>query len=388
MNKNPATRFYTLLVLLYFSDMVLLLSNIWNSLKVTASPLFMGITLSVGTAIPFILKKTRITLLKYTLNVHELYKRRIVVFSLLLIISLLNYSDSPPGFIITSLVIGYLSLITLSTLEASNTKLVLGGHITSEKASRIMQTVVQIGSFFGAMVSGFLLTSIKFNTLIMLICLFDIIVSACGHFLFSEQASTVQDENTTQANHTPVKISKTLKILCISIGLIGLHISAFNTLTPILFQTIKELSAEYFGTCSAVAGAGAFSTAFVNVRIFRYLLPALVLMCCDYIFTTSPVAELSIVACFFIGFSINTIRINTRKHMIDQVKNKREAEEVGSYSAALYTFSQSLGPVLFGILTSNNVLGAASSVLLFPFIGFLLFAYMLIWSVNKGFTRE
>lgn len=77
----------------------------------------------------------------------DLYPRRIIIYSLLLLISLFHYIDSPLGFIAISISIGYFSLITLSTLETYNTKLALSGYISAQKDSRIMQTVVQIDTF-------------------------------------------------------------------------------------------------------------------------------------------------------------------------------------------------------------------------------------------------
>lgn len=307
--NNPAIKFYTLLVLLYFSDMVLLLSNIWNSLKVTSSPIFLGITLSIGSVLPFILQKIKILKIRPYLSINELYKRRILVYSFLLLISLVGFSSTKFGFITISLCIGYLSLITLSTLESSNAKLVLNGHISSHRAARTMQTVVQVGSFFGAMLSGYLLTKLNFNSLIAYLSVFDIIISLLGKKIYSDEGDDKQEVKIKDGVHK-IFIKKNLKILCITIGLVGLHIAAFNTLTPILFQGIRELGAEYYGICS---GVGAFIAAFVNIKRFKFLLPALSLTMSDFIFTFTLIPYLAIAACFIIGFSINTIRINARK---------------------------------------------------------------------------
>ncbi len=183
INKN-VIRFYSILILLYFSDMVLLLSNIWSSLRVTGSSIFLGVTLSIGIIVPFLLKRTGFISSYSVSDMRNLYNRRIFIFFILLIISIFKYSDTVIGFIINSISIGYLSFVTLSTLESANTKLVLHGYITSQLASRVMQTVVQIGSFFGAMACGFLLEIISFNFLIFIISVFDIIVSLFGKYIF------------------------------------------------------------------------------------------------------------------------------------------------------------------------------------------------------------
>ena len=384
---NPhAYRFYSLLVLLYFSDMVLLLSNIWNSLRVTNSPLFLGCILSIGVIFPLILKKLARGHEQKSISLAGLYLRRIIVFAVILVSSLFAIADTWIGFIITSLCIGYLSLLTLTVLEAANTKLVLQGHISSQMASRTMQTIVQLGSFFGAMASGYLLLFLNYNRLIALICIFDIIVSATARFIFSEKSETTIDKSNRPAHLSGKPLARSLIYLCIVIALVGLHISAFNVLTPIIFQKVKNLNSEYFGLCSAIAGLGAFSAAFINIGWFRFLIPAIVLLLADLIFTLSWHPYMAIVACLFIGFSINTIRINARKTIIDKTSNDNEADQVSSLSALMYTLAQSIGPMVFGILTGKAVLGAYSAIYLFPAVALIMFLWIVLVRSSSGAT--
>ncbi len=382
---NPhAYRFYSVLVLLYFSDMVLLLSNIWNSLRVTNSPLFLGCILSIGVIFPLILKKLARGYEQKSISLAGLYLRRIIVFAVILVESLFSIADTWIGFIITSLCIGYLSLLTLTVLEAANTKLVLQGHISSQMASRTMQTIVQLGSFFGAMASGYLLLFLNYNKLITLICIFDIIVSATARFIFSEKSGTTIEEANRPAHFSGKSLPKSLIYLCIVIALVGLHISAFNVLTPIIFQKVKNLNSEYFGLCSAVAGLGAFSAAFINIGWFRFLIPAIVLLLADLIFTLSWHPYMAIVACLFIGFSINTIRIHARKTIIDKTSSDNEADQVSSLSALMYTLAQSIGPMVFGILTGKAVLGAYSAIYLFPAVALIMFVWIVFVKSSSG----
>ncbi|WP_295965094.1 hypothetical protein [uncultured Bartonella sp.] len=298
--------------------------------------------------------------------------------------SLFSIADTWIGFIITSLCIGYLSLLTLTVLEAANTKLVLQGHISSQMASRTMQTIVQLGSFFGAMASGYLLLFLNYNKLIALICIFDIIVSATARFIFSEKSGPTIDKSNRPAHLSGKPLPRSLIYLCIVIALVGLHISAFNVLTPIIFQKVKNLNSEYFGLCSAVAGLGAFSAAFVNIGWFRFLIPAIVLLLADLIFTLSWHPYMAIVACLFIGFSINTIRIHARKTVIDKTSNDSEADQVSSLSALMYTLAQSIGPMVFGILTGKAVLGAYSAIYLFPAVALIMFVWIVLVRSSSG----
>ena len=385
---NPhAYRFYSLLVLLYFSDMVLLLANIWNSLRVTNSPLFFGCILSIGVIFPLILKKLARGHEQKSISLAGLYLRRIIVFAVILVESLFAIADTWIGFIITSLCIGYLSLLTLTVLEAANTKLVLQGHISSQMASRTMQTIVQLGSFFGAMASGYLLLFLNYNKLIALICIFDIIVSVTARFIFSEKSGPTIGEANRPAHLSGKPLPRSLIYLCIVIALVGLHISAFNVLTPIIFQKVKNLNSEYFGLCSAIAGLGAFSAAFINIGWFRFLIPAIVLLLADLIFTLSWHPYMAIVACLFIGFSINTIRIHARKTVIDKTSSDNEADQVSSLSALMYTLAQSIGPMVFGILTGKAVLGSYSAIYLFPAVALVMFVWIVLVRSSSGATE-
>ncbi|WP_144753070.1 MFS transporter [Bartonella saheliensis] len=404
VRKQLMFRFYGLVVLLYFSDMVLFLSNLWNAYRITSSSIFLGITMALGTLTPYLLKKSGLVHIKVSLQLGDLYKRRIVIYSLLLLIALFHYVDSPLGFIAVSISIGYLSLITLSTLETYNTKLALSGYINAQKASRIMQTVVQIGAFLGAALSGYLLEAtsprgeaaeIGYNGLIAAICIFDIIISlVAGYIIFRDKYNTKCTTNglpsTTDKEPTLIpqadKLSLELKLLCVCIGLIGFHICAYNTLATILFQSVKDFGSEYYGLCSAVAGVGAFLAAFIKIPRFEFIFPALMLGLADFIFSTTQSPYLAVAFCFFIGFSMNTMRINARKHMIEATKTEIQAELVGSYSGMLYTLSQSAGYVILGLLTSSALMGPQAAIYLLPLIGLIIFIYVLFLSLQRAQT--
>ena len=59
-----------------------------------------------------------------------------------------------------------------------------------------MQTIVQLGSFFGAMASGYLLLALIYNNLISPICIFDIIISSMVLFIvFEKSVTTIEKAN-------------------------------------------------------------------------------------------------------------------------------------------------------------------------------------------------
>lgn len=239
-----------------------------------------------------------------------------------------------------------------------------------------MQTLVQIESFFGALISGYLLTRLDYKKLILCLCIFDIVISILGNFIYKEQAHSEVDNNKVVSESGDVTLSRTSKILCYSIGLIGIHICAFNTLTPISFQEVKGLGAGYYGMCSGAAGVGAFVAAFIDLKKYKFLFPALTLTIADILFTFSSVTLLAVAACFIIGFSMNTFRINLRKEMIDQANNNTEANAIEKYSATVYMFTQSIGPLALGMLTSSIIFGVDASSYLFPLIGASVFIFL------------
>ncbi|WP_375637018.1 MULTISPECIES: hypothetical protein [unclassified Bartonella] len=87
---------------------------------------------------------------------------------------------------------------------------------------------------------------------------------------------------------------------------------------------------------SAVAGVGAFWAAFIKIPHFEFILPALMLSVADLIFSTTQSPYLAVVFCFFIGFSMNPMRINARKHTIEATKTEAQAELVGNYSSICF----------------------------------------------------
>lgn len=75
----------------------------------------------------------------------------------------------------------------------------------------------------------------------------------------------------------------------------------------------------------------------------------------------------------FIGFSINTIRISIRKHMLDIANSPLLSQKIGELSASSYVFFQSIGSIIIGIIISDNLAGEAFSRVLLPIIGAMIF---------------
>ncbi|WP_375620390.1 hypothetical protein [Bartonella sp. TS25HLJMH] len=74
MHKQLMFRFYGLVVLLYLSDMFLFLSNLWNAYRITSSSVFLGVTMVLGTLMPYLLKNSELVRIKASLRLVDLYK--------------------------------------------------------------------------------------------------------------------------------------------------------------------------------------------------------------------------------------------------------------------------------------------------------------------------
>lgn len=177
MNASKLFHFYGLLALVYVSDIVVLVSLIWNTYKITASSWFLGVILSISIIIPYLLKKIlpRANLLH--LNMSQLFIFRIVIYALILFLSRTGWLENYTGITLLIVLYGILNLVTQSAFEAKNTQWVINKSITSSNASRIMQTVMQAGAFAGSLLSGLMSARYTLPSSLLFISLFDITLS-------------------------------------------------------------------------------------------------------------------------------------------------------------------------------------------------------------------
>ncbi|SUU34062.1 Uncharacterised protein [Actinobacillus seminis] len=100
----------------------------------------------------------------------------------ILIIILLGIATEYSGFIITILLFGVVNILTLSVYETYNSYMVNNSYISSELASRIMQTVLQSGAFLGAIIAGVLIDKVGCETVIKIIAIYEIILNILFYF--------------------------------------------------------------------------------------------------------------------------------------------------------------------------------------------------------------
>lgn len=348
-------KFYGALVVFYFSDMALLIMVIWLSYQTTKNPFMLGLMLFVSTIIPFVLKKlSKINLL--SLPPHHLMLSRILFYLIVFILSALN--PSVYSFIGLAIVSGMLGVSILSNYETYNNYLVMNGSVSANKASRYMQTVIQIGAFGGAMIGGMLLNHLSFFYSMASIVLVDIAFAIifmiwAKNGEFSQINNQAVDNNKKIVNRAVFLDKKHIYLLCVMLGFVGVHIISFNLTTPIIFQEIKQWTAQDFGLSSAFAGIGAFCAVFLKSNTKNCLVMAMCLIFADLIFVMSSMKILSLAICFFIGFFINSIRILIREKLSLLAKDIEQANFIGQSSAVFYTIFQAIASLVFGYILAS-----------------------------------
>lgn len=375
MNAN-LIRFYGSLIFLYFSDMSLLITIMWLSYDITNSPFFLGAMLSISAILPILLKKitNRINIL--SLSIKDLMKLRIVIYLSLVFISYF-IGENIYGLTLLSILAGLLSVTILSSYEAKNIQLVLDKQIDKSYSARIIQTVIQVGAFLGAVIGGFILQSIGFKATILLISSLDITV--CLIMYITEKSNVVNNNSPFTPQIVEMKNKKAIYLLSLLLGLVALHISTFNLTIPIIFQDINHWEITDFGIASGLAGMGALSAVFFKNNIKKLLFLLTIFVAVDFIFTFNKVIELIIPLCFTIGFCMNSIRIFVRETMISLAENTKQTSSIASISTLFYMLFQSLGSVTLGLLIGFISLDYFTQFLL-PFIASLiLVCFILIY---------
>lgn len=375
--KKPMYQIYLSLIFLYISDMAFMLGIIWESFHITQSPSFLGLILGISSLTPFLLKRhfKKISKLNYTLSF--LYKYRIISYILVTLIILVPISDSMYSLVAITFIFGMINLITLTTYETYNSYMVNSEIISSELASRIMQTVLQSGAFIGAIISGILLSNVDFKKFALIISIYELSINFI--FLIIERYNVIHLNHVHKKNEEGCeRLSKNIDInrillLCIPLGIIGIHISSFNISSTIIFQNIREWDPSIFGYVSSSAGVGAFVSSIFYLRKLSVYIASILLITFDILYTQSENFLILMVSCFFIGFMINSLRIGIRTYLLDISTTPELSQKMGEYSAVSYVLFQSIGSVIVGTALSERLLGYAFSIYVLPLTALLLF---------------
>ncbi len=391
MWKQKLLPFYVVVTLFAGADMGLMIGLFWSSLQITGSPLTLGLVLCISVLLPFTLQRLaqcngKVLILSF----RHMLVARAVGFLLILSGAFAGLFHTLYGFVLIALLVGLLGFFTTSTLEAVNTRFILAKLTTSASSARWMQTAIQLGAFVGAALGGIVLEWAGIDQFVLLFCTtaclaaLAILVSPVDEPQGEVGAASVtggynglRDKNTN---------SQSLHALCLGLGMIGFHIGAFNTLTPVIYQMLKHWSSADFGLASGVAGVGAFLAAVGPTAKLPDYVPPLLILLMDAVLVYSGITAMSISACFLIGYSINHLRIQLRKRLIDLAHTPADADHIASTSAFYYLLLQSAAPLILTGLITERLFGhqAAPEVFVLVAVALLLSVVLLPRLTSSG----
>lgn len=374
---RPLLRFYALVTACAVTDLAVLIGLIWAALRASHSSVLLGGVLAMSALLPFGLRTLWPRLNGAGLSMRQVLLFRALCFAVLLGMAWANRFNDLSGFILAAAVVGVLNYSTVSAYEAFNTQFVLAGAIDSQGGAKWMQTAAQLGSFSGAFLGGLLLENTSMTSLI---CVAGVMALGTSALALWAQVGPAPQGSTQSATATFKSgegestdiCAKPLYWLCVTLGMIGFHIGAFNTLTPVIYQQLNGWTSADFGLASGVAGIGAFSAALLPVPKISPIAVAVSVVFADVLLAFAPWQWLSIGICCLVGFGINQIRIQVRKSMIELARDAREAERIAALSALFFIFFQALGPLLLGLAVSNYGWGSASARPWFAVVGLAL----------------
>lgn len=382
--KSTLPAFYSIVSLFNGLDMAIVICMVWFGLKTTGSTFLIGMTLCVATVVPYLCQKLIAKRWNFELSLKRLIYIRLVAFSGIVGMSFTEVALLPAGFLVIAFMVGVSSYFTSSTLESKNTKLVLAGFTNSDTSSRFMQTSIQIGAFSGALLGGLIVDSFPLAQALQIIAGAAIVSLAAVSLVSSTPDAPAKPATARgQSQAISLDLPKSLFILILVLSLIGFHIGAFNSLVPIVFQKLNEWNATRFGVASGLAGLGAFSAAVLpRIQLKNFLAISFIVLA-DIVLVYFQNLYLMMAAAFVLGFSINSLRIQVRRALIDATTTASMADVIASKSALYYLLVSASAPMILTFFTTSGFLGLAGARVLMVFAAVLLAVAVMGWIFSR-----
>lgn len=367
---SPHRAFFLIVILVTAFDNAMFTGILWMSLKASGSALPLGIVLCCSVAIPFtldVVSRGRAG----QISMPGLSWARVGVFATVALATLANVNGTLIGFLCIALVVGIADYMTVNSLETENTRRVVSGSMSSETAARRMQTAIQLGGFSGALIGGALLDAVSGTTFILWVSIGAGIASLSLRFAGLARPAATQQPASVTPNPADALDTPTLHPaastdlprftmpygLLISLGLIGFHIGAFNSMMPVVYQKVNGWSPGLYGITSGAAGVGAFLAAVLPPMRVRLQFVAIALIAIDATMVLMPVALASMAAAVLAGFATNHLRIAVRTRLMLCAHNDADAAIIGSRSAFWSLSTQAAAPLILTTLVSGRLLG-------------------------------
>ncbi|WP_339437620.1 hypothetical protein [Pseudomonas sp. EL_65y_Pfl1_R32] len=353
--------FYAVVALATACDQAVLTGVIWMSLKLSGSTLPLGIVLCLSVAVPFVLdlvSRGRAA----DIGATWLVALRIVAFLVAALFAWCGLATALSFFLLIALMVGTVDFLTASSLEIENTRRVVAGWLPADNAARYMQTAIQVGGFSGSLAGGGLLGLLSDSTFLLCVALSGAALSPALLLARMKRGVPVaaqghEQRPTSQASPAPFQMPYAA-MACL--GLIALHIGAFNSMMPIVYQQVNHWSPTSYGIASGVAGIGAFLAALIPLSKHRLAMFATALIVVDALMVLAPQVLLSMVGAFLVGFITNHLRIVVRSQLMRAANNDAQAALIGSRSTFCAYSMQATAPLLLTFATTASVFGPAS----------------------------
>lgn len=378
---NKLRRFYILVIIFSGFDMVFNIALLWHGFQVTKTPVVIGTILTISVLIPFFISRLLAKKNSLRLDIKKLVYVRLICFSLILVSTFFSAWSYLAGIILIAFIIGVCNYLTISTLESINTQLVITKLIDSNKASRWMQTSIQIGAFSGSLIAGILLDYTNINTMsyivsfLGLVCLF--FSKNLTYLDLSKMNTNEIHENEREGD---LKLDGVIITLYLSLSFVGFHIAAFNSMIPIVFQELNEWSASYFGIASGLAGIGALTAALIKFsekQRYLVLLTIIIILADIFIVYTNTFIVIPFTA-IALGFCINTVRIAIRQLLIEKATDSTSADIIAQQSSVSYLLASSLAPMILTLLIMPDFFGIEASRMMLVSSAIFLLLFVLL----------
>lgn len=392
--------YFYLILILSFSlagDSLFNVAIIWQVLAQGGSAKTLGLFLCLIMVLTFILQETsgrfKNLFQKDPRKAFALVRAIGVICSLIFL--LLLWKESIVMLYVAGMVFSVLSFLTMITVEATMGQEVLQGRLRSNKASRILQTAIQISAFLGASIAGFVL-SLGGMKGVLVVNATTYASGALFFLLLTHHIEGILNSNQNNEQQISRAQSQTINSFILWSTFIGLailmvQISAFNFLVPLISLHEKVWTATQFGYIDAAAGLGAFLCTFVMAERGYlsqiWVLSFVGILVGDSLFHFLNNAYLVAIGAFFIGFFANSFRIKLREFMYEVVSNTQEILVWTGRITAMSSLIKALAPLVLAFITFSP----SFSFMLCGFLvsaGFMLVEIAYFFVTSRSFKRK
>lgn len=280
----------------------------------------------------------------------------------------------------SGMVFTIISFLSQLTAEAIMGQAVLDGQLSSNNASRILQTAMQIAAFLGAAMTGFVL-NLGGITAVLII---NAATYAAGILVFPALKKTISTEkfiSRSKNEHKPEdkRVDQfNLWLAFLGLCFLMIQISAFNFLVPLIAQHEKAWDATQFGFIDAMAGMGAFVCTFLATesgwKKWLWLATIITIPLCDLAFHLLSNPYKVAIFATFLGFFGNLYRIKIREFIYDTVSNTKQILDWVSRITLMTVLMKSAIPLILAIMTLQPSLS-------FSYVGLLSGAGILMVTI-------